>query len=297
MQIRKIFRNKANEWRTGWRIVAMMALTVGVVALLNIAWKAAGLPGRKDSTAWQFLAFAALITGATLAVIALLLRLFEKRGPDAIWLPFDRTAWKFAIQGTLLGAIPICLLLGTAVVAGYGEVVPGTLDAASIGSILLPTLLAGFLLAGWEELLLRGYLLRQLSLGINPVAAAVMTGILFGLMHSGNPGANWQGLLYTAIGGTLMGLLVLRSGSLWLLIGYHFGWNASSSGLFGLELSGLDIGSGIFASTLSGPDWLTGGSYGFEASLPAVVCEVLVLSIAFRFVWTTSRNSGLRSVP
>jgi len=227
----------------------------------------------------------------------LLLRFLEKRGPGAIWLPFDRSAWKFALQGTLLGAIPICLLLGMAVVAGYGEVVSGTLSVASIGSILLPTLLAGFLLAGWEELVLRGYLLRQLSLGINPAAAAVITGILFGLMHGGNPGANWQGLLYTAIGGTLMALLVLRSGSLWLLIGYHFGWNASSSSLFGLELSGLDIGSGVFASTLSGPDWLTGGSYGFEASLPAVVFEVLVLSIALRFVWTTSRNSGLRSVP
>jgi membrane protease YdiL (CAAX protease family) len=34
-------------------------------------------------------------------------------------------------------------------------------------------------------------LLRQLSLGFNPLAAVIITGIVFGLLHSGNPGANW----------------------------------------------------------------------------------------------------------
>jgi membrane protease YdiL (CAAX protease family) len=149
--------------------------------------------------------------------------------------------------------------------------------------VLLPGLLALLLLAAWEEFVLRGYLLRQLSIGLNPTAAIVITGVLFGLMHSGNPGANWQGLLYTAVGGMLMALLVIRSGSLWLVIGYHFGWNAAAYNLFGLELSGLEGDKSILASTLTGADWLTGGSYGFEASLPALVFEVLVLSVALRF--------------
>jgi hypothetical protein len=84
-----------------------------------------------------------------------------------------------------------------------------------------------------------------------------------------------------------MGLLVIRSGSLWLLIGYHFGWNATASGLFGLELSGFEEGASVFISSLTGPEWLTGGDYGFEASLPAVVFEVLVLSVALRLVGTS----------
>jgi membrane protease YdiL (CAAX protease family) len=91
----------------------------------------------------------------------------------------------------------------------------------------------------------------------------------------------------------LMALLVFRYGSLWLMVGYHFGWNATASGLFGLELSGLDEKVSVFVSTLSGSDWLTGGDYGFEASLPAVVIELLVLSV----VLFTSRKRGLRSVP
>jgi membrane protease YdiL (CAAX protease family) len=262
----------------------MFVLLAVVIVGINVGWKALGLPGRKASGPWDFLLFSSLVSGAALGVVVLLLRHFENRGLAAIGMPFVAKAWKETVAGTLLGAIPVCLLLGLAVFAGYGTISPGPMNPVELAAALLPLLLAGFALAAWEEFVLRGYLLRQLSIGLNPMAAVLITGILFGLMHSGNPGANWQGLIYTAIGGILMGLLVIRSGSLWLLIGYHFGWNATASGLFGLELSGLEEGASVFVSSLSGSEWLTGGDYGFEASLPAVVFEVLVLSAALRLV-------------
>lgn len=190
----------------------MFVLLVAAMMLINVGWRAVGLPGQRTSTAWQFLGFAVLIAGTMLAVIVFLLRYFEKRGTDAIWLSLDRSAWRLTAIGTALGAIPICLILGLAVAAGYGTIAMGTLTGAGLATALLPTLIAAFLFAGWEELVLRGYLLRQLSLGFNPLAAVIITGVVFGLLHSGNPGANWQGLLYTAIGGMLMALLVTQSG-------------------------------------------------------------------------------------
>jgi membrane protease YdiL (CAAX protease family) len=284
MNIKTIFKNQNQEWRSGWRIVAMIALLAIIGFAVNAGWKALGLPGRREGGPWMFLLFAALITGLALGGTLMLLRYFEQRGLDAIRMPFSGEAWKEAGAGTLLGAMPICLLVGLALVAGYGSIAAGNVAAApELVLVLLPGLLALLLLAAWEEFVLRGYLLRQLSIGLNPTAAIVITGVLFGLMHSGNPGANWQGLLYTAVGGMLMALLVIRSGSLWLVIGYHFGWNAAAYNLFGLELSGLEGDKSILASTLTGADWLTGGSYGFEASLPALVFEVLVLSVALRF--------------
>ena len=291
MRARNVFINDSDEWRTGWRIVALIILLAAVLIGVNAAWRALGLPGQNDGGPWWFLLLATLICGGAYGVIVLLLRLFERRGPDAIGLPFRRAAWKDTAIGTALGATPILLLVGLALVGGYGSIAIGNLSLASILPVLLPMVLAGFLLAAWEELFLRGYLLRQLSIGINPLAAAVVTGILFGLMHAGNPGANWQGLLYTALGGTLMGWLMVRSGSLWLLIGYHFGWNAAAYNLFGLELSGFGADVSALVVTLEGAEWTTGGSYGFEASLPAVVFEVLVLWLF------TSRSYGLRSAP
>jgi membrane protease YdiL (CAAX protease family) len=267
----------------------MFALLAIVITGINVGWRALGLPGRQETGPWMFLLFASLVSGAALGVVAFLLRNFEKLGLAAIGMPFVARAWKETAAGTLLGALPVSLLVGLAAIGGYGSVSWGGMNPAGLVSILLPMLLAGFLLAAWEEFVLRGYLLRQLSLGLNPIAAVAITGVLFGLMHSGNPGANWQGLVYTAVGGILMGWLVLRSGSLWLLIGYHFGWNATASGLFGLELSGFEEEGSIFNSTLRGADWLTGGSYGFEASLPAVVFEVLVLSVA---LWLVKRKGS-----
>jgi membrane protease YdiL (CAAX protease family) len=275
----------------------MLALLTFVIVGLNVGWRALGLPGQKRTGPWLFLLFSSLVSGAALGVIVLLLRYFENRGLAAIRMPFAARAWKETAAGTLLGALPVCLLLGLAVVGGYGAVSPGGMNLRSLMLMLLPMLLAGFLLAAWEEFVLRGYLLRQLSLGLNPTAAVVMTGVLFGLMHSGNPGANWQGLLYTAVGGILMGWLVIRSGSLWLLIGYHFGWNATASGLFGLELSGFEDASSLLNTTLSGADWLTGGSYGFEASLPAVIFEVLVLSAAIRLAKKRGTGPCSQNVP
>jgi membrane protease YdiL (CAAX protease family) len=267
----------------------MIALLATVVLAVNAGWRLLELPGQDEGGPWVFLVFATLICSGTFGVIVLLLRLFERKGPDAIGLPLSGEAWKATAIGTALGAVPITLLVGMALIGGYGSIGVGNLTLAAILPTLLPVLLSGFLLAAWEELALRGYLLRQFSIGINPLAAAVITGVLFGLMHSGNPGANWQGLLYTALGGTLMGWLMVRSGLLWLLIGYHFGWNTAANELFGMELSGFGADASLFVVTLSGSEWLTGGNYGFEASLPAVICEVLVL-------WTfTSRRYGLRS--
>lgn len=290
--MRIIFLNQDNALRTGWRILAMIALLATAGIVINVGWKALGLPGGESSGPWSFLAFASLIAGSAFGIIVLLLHFFEKRGTEAIGLPFRLEACKDTLYGTLLGAVPVSLLLGVALIGGYGSVTMGTMTLAHIPAVLLPVVITGFLLAGWEELVLRGYLLRQFSSGLNPAAAVIITGVLFGLMHSGNPGANWQGLLYTAIGGILMGWLMVRSGSLWLLIGYHFGWNLTGSTILGLELSGFEDEASIFTSALSGSDWLTGGSYGFEASLPAVVFEVLVLSVALRLV-PTSRSAKI----
>ena len=280
--MRRIFLDPNGTPRPGWRILAMVLLLVVVMLAVNVGWKALGLPGPDGGGAWHFLAFAALLAGGTLAGIRLLLRVFERRGLAAIGLPLKAGALRVTALGIALGAVPVLLVLGASLAGGYGAVRsagPGWQLLVTAG---MPMLAAGFLLAAWEELVLRGYLLRQLELGLGGGAAAAITGILFGLLHGANPGANWEGLLYTALGGVLMAVLMLRSRSLWLLIGYHFGWNATASALLGLELSGFEEEVSVFVTTLAGPDWLTGGSYGFEASLPALVAEAVTLAVAIR---------------
>jgi hypothetical protein len=84
--MRQLFFNGHHEWRTGWRIVAMFVLLVATTLLINLGWRAVGMPGQRAGTAWHFLAFASLVSGAALAVIMLLLRYFENQGTSAIGL-------------------------------------------------------------------------------------------------------------------------------------------------------------------------------------------------------------------
>jgi membrane protease YdiL (CAAX protease family) len=83
-------------------------------------------------------------------------------------------------------------------------------------------LLAG---AAGEEILFRGYGFQMLIRTLGPAGAVLPVGVLFALLHAGNPHATWLGLTNTAGFGILFGYAFLRSRDLWLPIGLHFGWN------------------------------------------------------------------------
>jgi hypothetical protein len=80
MNSKTIFRNEHQKWRSGWRIVAMVVLLAIVGVVVNVGWKALGLPGQKTGGPWMFLLFASLIAGLSFVGMLLLLRSFEERG-------------------------------------------------------------------------------------------------------------------------------------------------------------------------------------------------------------------------
>jgi membrane protease YdiL (CAAX protease family) len=126
--------------------------------------------------------------------------------------------------------------------------------------------LALFFGAMGEELLFRGYAFQLLVRAVGPFATILPTSVIFGLLHSGNPGANALGLVNTVAWGILFGYAVWRTGTLWLPIGLHFGWNVALP-LLGSNLSGFTMG--VTGHTLEwnvGVLW-SGGGYGVEGSL------------------------------
>ena len=143
-------------------------------------------------------------------------------------------------------------------------------------------MLAVLLLSAWEELAVRGYPLQVLAESWGPGAAAIVTGVVFGLLHAGNPGANPSGLAIIALNGVLLAWVVIRTGSLWITCGYHGGWNLMAAVVLGLRDSGTIHEGALLRSELTGPAWLTGGEFGFEASLLTAIVELLVLSLMIR---------------
>ncbi len=74
----------------------------------------------------------------------------------------------------------------------------------------------------------------------------------------------------------MLGAAYVACQNLWVPIGLHLAWNWAQAGIFGVTVSGSDLSSlGLFESTMSGPAVLTGGGFGPEASVFAIlVCAV-----------------------
>jgi hypothetical protein len=138
-----------------------------------------------------------------------------------------------------------------------------------------------------EEVTFRGYPLHRLMEAVGAPAAVVATSCLFGLAHLRNPHASVLGAVNTAEIGVLLALAYVRTRSLWVSWGIHFGWNLTLGMGYGLVVSGLSDFSTVIVGSLQGPPWLTGGEYGIEASATTTV--VILVAIVLLLVLVRPR--------
>lgn len=131
--------------------------------------------------------------------------------------------------------------------------------------------------AAIEELLFRGAIFRLLSEWSGTWIALAVSAVLFGATHLFNPGATWFSTFAIALeAGVLLGAAFVATKNLWLPIALHFAWNFCEGPVYGTQLSGLTVQQPLFQAQISGPAWLTGGSFGPEASVPALLtCSAL----------------------
>jgi membrane protease YdiL (CAAX protease family) len=137
-----------------------------------------------------------------------------------------------------------------------------------------------------EEILFRGVLYRLCEEGLGTWFALVVSAVLFGAVHIANEGATWWSSVAIAIeAGLLLAMLYHVTRSLWPCVGLHVGWNVAQGALYGIPVSGNDA-PGFLVSNRTGPDWLSGGAFGAEASVVALaVCSlgtIALLVVAIR---------------
>ncbi len=146
------------------------------------------------------------------------------------------------------------------------------IDGLNPLSFLIPAVAMAISSSVFEELLFRGVLYRSVETWFGSWAALVVSSLVFGLTHLVNPQATLEGALFIAIeAGILLGAAVMLTRRLWLSIGFHMAWNYTQSAIFSGIVSGNDAEAGWIRSTVKGPDYLTGGSFGVESSVLALV--------------------------
>lgn len=147
----------------------------------------------------------------------------------------------------------------------------------------LATGFAGALTAGIvEETMFRGLLFRLSSKVLGTWGALLFTATLFGAAHAFNPGATLSSSLAIALeAGVLLGAAYAATQRLWVPIGLHIGWNFAEGSIFSMSVSGSTISAGLLRGSLSGPRILTGGQFGPEASIVAII---VCLAAALYFI-------------
>ncbi|HWB85532.1 MAG TPA: type II CAAX endopeptidase family protein [Bryobacteraceae bacterium] len=209
----------------------------------------------------------------------LMVRIFENRRLADVGLWANRAGADNLALGIIGGAGAACLVLAPALLVGAAHFAATPTEQPSAGAIVFTMimLLAG---AAGEEMFFRGYGFQILLERCGDWATIIPVGIVFALLHGGNPNATWFGIANTAGFGILFGYAYLRSRDLWLPIGLHFGWNFTLP-LFGVNVSGLKMKiTGHDMVWSAGKLW-SGGDYGPEAS----ILTSLVMVALFFYIW------------
>ena len=245
--------------------------------------------------------FAGNLAGPTVAVLIsaafatwLSLRIYKDIPVFAVGLWWNRASAQNLKLGLLGGMGAAALALVPPLLTGAAHITG--LHSPDYGAIVFAACCVAAGSVG-EELFFRGYGFQLLMANWGPWAAILPVGLVFGWMHSANPGASPLGLIYTAGFGILFGYAFLRSRDLWLPIGLHFGWNFTLP-LFGANLSGITIFKEITGHEMvwrAGVLW-SGGGYGPEAS----VLTSAALIPLFAYLWKAPirrQTSPLTDVP
>lgn len=142
-------------------------------------------------------------------------------------------------------------------------------------------LYAALFVALFEELLFRGFVFQRMMAGLGAWPALLVMSLLFATSHWGNPDMEGSTLAWATLelflGATLLGLAYLRTRSLALPIGLHFGWNWGHGSLLGFDVSGFEVAGWLQPALAEGPAWLTGGKFGPEATIFAVTVDAALI--------------------
>jgi membrane protease YdiL (CAAX protease family) len=287
--------------RVGLYLPAIAIAAGGFETLIGFVWRSAigvvalplqlSLPAGAGDGA--LLRRGAAVTGVVL-VTYLFRRGLDRRSLASLGLQ-RRPGWvSESLVGFVLGAVLMTLVFGAELGLGAYRLRAFAWQQHSPDTILaaLGVSFAGFVVvAFYEELVVRGYILQNLAAVWGTPAGLIVSSGIFALAHLFNPGAGPVSSIGLFFAGLLLAAGYLASGRLWLPMGLHLSWNLFQGPVFGFPVSGLRT-TGLVSLETVGPDLLTGSAFGPEASLVGVA--VSLLGLAFLWRWACVKGEGGR---
>jgi len=280
-----ILKTPEGRFRLGWRLLLFVLVTIIGGGALALVLPANPLYGS-----------VALLLGSV-GSGALLLAM-DGRGAGALGFYLGRSSLTESALGLLLGtAIALAVV---AVIFAVGGVRWAGQEGSALGWLWAGLGALAFLAvpAAAEEALLRGYPLQALAERWGAGAALGVTALVFGALHRANPGVTWIGTLNVAVAGVFLGVVYLRTGSLWWATGAHLGWNWAHGFLADVPVSGLELlDAPLYEGAMRGPAWLGGGGFGPEGSIVSTVLLAAISAWCWHTTWLRPSEAALKTRP
>ncbi len=269
---RRWFLSDGGAVRPLWRSAIFIILSVGLYILIvpSLYSVTRGWP---KEVGWPLRS--AVLTVAFLLETWLLLTVFDRRSFRTLGLWLYRGwgrefAAGLAAGAALMGSVVLAMAAARAVT--YHAFVPDELTGVLTWAAIL------LLAASMEEILFRGYGMQRLIEAIGEPGGVLIFSALFAALHISNPGSTTISSVNTFLAGILLSLAYLKTRGLWLPIALHWSWNFLQGQIFSLPISGFHFAPRLFKTEVSGPQWISGGSYGPEGSIVlTVVCILAIL--------------------
>ncbi len=171
---------------------------------------------------------------------------------------------------TLTGSLLITFILGGAKFNGF----------ADINVLMLILFFVGFMFQGFEEeLICRGFMMYGLSKKQSLFFAMMYNSLFFALLHLGNDGMNLLAFINLFLAGVSFSCMAVYFDDIWVASGAHSMWNYAQGNIFGILVSGMNMGSSIFSFELVGNALVSGGQFGLEGGIGVFIIEIITIIV------------------
>ena len=300
------WHNSEERLRMGWRLCLHTLLLVSLTLVFSVVLILVMLPYHAVFSMEQadvfnvddlfmsahdsWIGLAVTAGGSCFGILSATLicaRWVDRRNFKGFGFHLSRDWWLDFGFGLVLGAFLMGLiflfgrLTGTIRINGFFQSYSeGRPFLSGFIEALIKYILVGF----YEELMSRGYYLVNLAEGLKfknlskrqmLILAWIVSSVVFGLLHIGNPHASWISTLNIILAGLFLGVGMILTGRLSIPIGLHIMWNFFQGNVFGFPVSGMTTGASLIATEMVGPTWLTGGDFGPEAGVMGLAAMVV----------------------
>jgi uncharacterized protein len=314
--LKTLFWNEdQHRFKTFWRMAfqavftALLALTPVVIIgeSLSASQEHGTLPAALTGVVGDKLLdliIGPLFTILIIASVWLAGRLLDRRRFADFGVHLSRAWWSDLCFGLGLGG----WLMGFIFLVEWGagwitirETFQVSLPGLSLNLALLYVLVKDVCIGIYEELLSRGYHLKNMAEGFKGMngmnaktailLSTLVSSVIFGLLHAGNANTTFLSLFILCLNGVFLALGYILTGELAISIGLHIAWNFFQGSVFGFPVSGDQESATMIAIQQGGPILMTGGAFGPEAGL--IGLAAMFLGSILILMWVRWRYSRL----